>query len=222
MHPRAMSYPRRSTTATPVRSPPGCVPPTHLRTSSTPTARRSTTSSTGASTEGHFGLYRWNMAPGPGGPDLHFHRTISETFFILSGTVTLGDGAKTVAARPGDHLYVPPWRPAQLQERHRRAGLDAAAVLAGCPTRGILRGPARLAERMKNVSLIVRWKCRSGAARAGRHVPAVEAETPFGARTGGEVVDRRAVGVDEVRQVCRSDAGGRRPRRSRRGRSASG
>jgi quercetin dioxygenase-like cupin family protein len=63
---------------------------------------------TGASTDGHFGLYRWNMAPGPGGPALHFHRTFSESFFILSGTVTLGDGAKELQASPGDYLHVPP------------------------------------------------------------------------------------------------------------------
>jgi mannose-6-phosphate isomerase-like protein (cupin superfamily) len=63
---------------------------------------------TGASTDGGFGLYRWNMAPGPGGPDLHFHRTMSESFFILSGVVTLGDGAKEVDAQSGDYLYVPP------------------------------------------------------------------------------------------------------------------
>ena len=39
---------------------------------------------------------------------LHFHRTFSESFFVLTGTVTLGDGAKTVDAGPGDYLYVPP------------------------------------------------------------------------------------------------------------------
>lgn len=63
---------------------------------------------TGADTGGRFGLYRWNMAPGPGGPALHFHRTFSESFFILTGTVTLGDGAKELRASPGDYLHVPP------------------------------------------------------------------------------------------------------------------
>ena len=63
---------------------------------------------TGPSTDGHFGLYRWNMAPGPGGPALHFHRTFSESFFILAGTVTLGDGAKELQASSGDYLHVPP------------------------------------------------------------------------------------------------------------------
>jgi mannose-6-phosphate isomerase-like protein (cupin superfamily) len=63
---------------------------------------------TGASTDDGFGLYRWTIAPGPGGAKLHFHRTISESFFVLTGTVTLGDGAKTVDATPGDYLFVPP------------------------------------------------------------------------------------------------------------------
>jgi mannose-6-phosphate isomerase-like protein (cupin superfamily) len=63
---------------------------------------------TGASTDGGFGLYRWNMLPGPGGAPLHFHRTISESFYVLSGTVTLSDGERDVRAGAGDYLYVPP------------------------------------------------------------------------------------------------------------------
>jgi mannose-6-phosphate isomerase-like protein (cupin superfamily) len=62
---------------------------------------------TGASTDGEFGLYRWEMGPGPGGPDAHFHKTISESFFVLSGTVRLYDGARWVDATPGDFLFVP-------------------------------------------------------------------------------------------------------------------
>src|SRR5689334_21866393 len=37
---------------------------------------------TGASTHGLFGLYRWEMGPKPSGPDPHFHRSISESFYI--------------------------------------------------------------------------------------------------------------------------------------------
>ena len=47
---------------------------------------------TGASTDGHFGLYRWEMPDTRGGPPPHFHRSISESFFVLSGTVGLYDG----------------------------------------------------------------------------------------------------------------------------------
>jgi mannose-6-phosphate isomerase-like protein (cupin superfamily) len=62
---------------------------------------------TGASTNGQFGLYRWEMGPKPGGPDPHFHRTISESFYILDGTVSLYNGTKWIDANPGDFLYVP-------------------------------------------------------------------------------------------------------------------
>lgn len=62
---------------------------------------------TGASTDGQFGLYRWEMGPGRGGPDPHFHRSISESFYVLSGTVRLHDGRGWVDGRPGDFLYVP-------------------------------------------------------------------------------------------------------------------
>ncbi len=44
---------------------------------------------TGASTLGHFGLYRWYARPRAPGPMAHFHKTMSESFFILSGTVRL-------------------------------------------------------------------------------------------------------------------------------------
>ena len=62
---------------------------------------------TGASTHGMFGLYRWDMAATPSGPDPHFHRSISESFFILRGAVRLFNGERWIDAAPGDFLYVP-------------------------------------------------------------------------------------------------------------------
>lgn len=62
---------------------------------------------TGATTDGQFGLYRWDMGPGPSGPDAHFHRTISESFYVLSGTVRLYDGQSWRDGAPGDFLFVP-------------------------------------------------------------------------------------------------------------------
>lgn len=62
---------------------------------------------TGATTDGRFGLYRWDMGPEPAGAMPHFHRTISESFFVLSGTVQLFDGASWLTSGPGDFAYVP-------------------------------------------------------------------------------------------------------------------
>ena len=61
---------------------------------------------TGELTRGQFGLYRWEMAATPGGPGPHFHRTISESFFVLAGTVQLYDGIRWTAATAGDFLFV--------------------------------------------------------------------------------------------------------------------
>ncbi len=61
----------------------------------------------GESTGGEFGLYRWEMAASPSGPEPHFHKTISESFYVLSGSMRLYDGASWVDGKPGDFLFVP-------------------------------------------------------------------------------------------------------------------
>jgi len=62
---------------------------------------------TGASTAGRFGLYRWDAGPQSGGAAPHFHRTMSESFFVVSGRVELYDGSQWVDAGPGDFVHVP-------------------------------------------------------------------------------------------------------------------
>jgi mannose-6-phosphate isomerase-like protein (cupin superfamily) len=62
---------------------------------------------TGDQTGGSFGLYRWDMGAEPSGPAAHFHRTITESFFVLDGTVRVYDGKAWVDAGPGDFLHVP-------------------------------------------------------------------------------------------------------------------
>jgi mannose-6-phosphate isomerase-like protein (cupin superfamily) len=61
----------------------------------------------GSLTGGRFGLFRWDMAAGTKGAGAHFHRTFSESFFILSGTVRLYNGDRWVGATAGDFMYVP-------------------------------------------------------------------------------------------------------------------
>ena len=62
---------------------------------------------TAAQSAGEFGLYRWDFGEQAGGPAPHFHRSISESFLVLSGIVTLFDGVKGHEAGPGDFLLVP-------------------------------------------------------------------------------------------------------------------
>ncbi|WP_176741123.1 cupin domain-containing protein [Streptomyces agglomeratus] len=47
------------------------------------------------------------MSRGPGGQRTHFHKTISESFFILDGTERLFNGVDWVDAKKGDFLFVP-------------------------------------------------------------------------------------------------------------------
>ncbi|HEX3548700.1 MAG TPA: hypothetical protein VHU62_19355 [Mycobacterium sp.] len=61
---------------------------------------------TGATTDGDFGLYRWEMAGPPGGPAPHFHRSITESFYVLSGTVGIYDGGGWSDSVPGDYFFV--------------------------------------------------------------------------------------------------------------------
>ncbi|MFJ4406640.1 cupin domain-containing protein [Streptomyces sp. NPDC088910] len=48
------------------------------------------------------------LQPRRDGPDPHFHRTMSEAFYVLSGVVRLNDGTGWTDAHAGDYLYVPP------------------------------------------------------------------------------------------------------------------
>ena len=62
---------------------------------------------TGDQTGTGFGLYRWTFGPDESGPDPHFHRSITESFYVLSGEVELFDGAGWRTGHPGDFMFVP-------------------------------------------------------------------------------------------------------------------
>lgn len=62
---------------------------------------------TSADTNGLFGLYRWTFGKEETGAATHFHRSITEQFYVLSGEVQLFDGKAWRTGRPGDFFYVP-------------------------------------------------------------------------------------------------------------------
>lgn len=99
---------------------------------------------TGASTHGQFGLYRWDFKGPPSGPDPHFHRAISESFFILSGTVRLFNGQQWIDATQGDFLYVPE---GGVHAFRNESGAPASMLLLfapGAPREGYFEGLAGL------------------------------------------------------------------------------
>lgn len=62
---------------------------------------------TGAQTRGDFGLFEVTLGPGGGGPGPHLHRTFSESFHVLEGSLAVRDGGTWTTAGPGDLVYVP-------------------------------------------------------------------------------------------------------------------
>jgi len=62
---------------------------------------------TGALTRGLFGLYRWESGPRSGGPAPHFHRTFTESFYVLAGNVRIYDGRAWIETHPGDFVHIP-------------------------------------------------------------------------------------------------------------------
>lgn len=107
---------------------------------------------TGASTHGQFGLYRWDMGPEPAGPASHFHRTISESFFVLSGTVELFDGDTWASANAGDFLFVPE---GGLHGFHNGSGAPASMLILfapGAPREGYFEGLAEIGASGRRLS----------------------------------------------------------------------
>jgi len=107
---------------------------------------------TGATTSGRFGLYRWDMGPEPGGAKAHYHRTISESFFVLSGAVQLYDGTDWAEGRPGDFLYVPE---GGLHGFRNESGEPASLLILfapGAPREAYFEGLVALAEGRWNPS----------------------------------------------------------------------
>lgn len=99
----------------------------------------------GDQTGGLFGLYRWEMGPARSGPGPHFHRTIAESFYVLSGTIEIYDGRAWQETHSGDFVHVP----AGGIHGFRNASGEAASMLIhfvpGAPREGYFEGLAEFA-----------------------------------------------------------------------------
>jgi mannose-6-phosphate isomerase-like protein (cupin superfamily) len=101
---------------------------------------------TGATTNGQFGLYRWEMGPARSGPDPHFHRSISESFYILAGTVRIYNGTEWINTYPGDFVHVPE---GGIHGFRNESGEPATMLLhfgPGAPREGYFEGLLRIGE----------------------------------------------------------------------------
>jgi mannose-6-phosphate isomerase-like protein (cupin superfamily) len=97
-------------------------------------------------TDGDYGLYRVDLAPHAGGPGPHFHRAMSEAFFVLSGSMKLYDGTNWVDGGQGDFLYVPP---GGIHGFRNEADEPASVLMLfapGAPREHYFEGLAKLSE----------------------------------------------------------------------------
>ncbi|MGV0740759.1 cupin domain-containing protein [Mycolicibacterium sp. XJ870] len=97
-------------------------------------------------TNGDYGLYRVDISPQGGGPGPHFHRAMSEAFFVLSGTVRLYDGKDWTDGNQGDFLYVPP---GGIHGFRNEADAQASLLMLfapGAPREAYFEGFAQLAD----------------------------------------------------------------------------
>jgi quercetin dioxygenase-like cupin family protein len=84
----------------------------------------------GSVTNGQFGLFVWDMRPQAGGPSGHFHKTFSESFYILAGKVRLYNGDRWVEATAGDFFHVPA---GGIHGFHNDSDADASMIIVFAP-----------------------------------------------------------------------------------------
>lgn len=95
---------------------------------------------------GLFGLYRWEMSGEPSGPGPHFHRSLTESFYVLAGTVRIYDGRRWIEASEGDFVHVPE---GGVHGFRNESGAPASMLIhfaPGAPREAYFEGTARLSR----------------------------------------------------------------------------
>lgn len=101
---------------------------------------------TGSQTAGAYGLFRWDMTGEESGPSPHFHKHISEAFYVLDGSIQLYDGESWTEGGPGDFLHVPPHG---VHAFRNRSGAPASMLILfvpGAPREEYFRALAEIAS----------------------------------------------------------------------------
>jgi len=85
------------------------------------------------------------MGPAPSGPGPHFHRSLAESFYVLTGTIRIYDGTGWIDTLPGDFIHVPP---GGLHGFRNESGAPASMLIhfaPGAPREGYFEGLAEFA-----------------------------------------------------------------------------
>jgi mannose-6-phosphate isomerase-like protein (cupin superfamily) len=100
---------------------------------------------TGKGTRGLFGLFRMELGPEKSGPGPHFHRTMTESFYVLSGALRIYDGRQWIDTQPGDFVHVPE---GGIHGFRNESGQPASFLIhfaPGAPREAYFEGSARFA-----------------------------------------------------------------------------
>jgi len=97
-------------------------------------------------TDGDYGLYRVDLAPKAGGPGPHFHRSMSEAFFVLAGRMRLYDGRDWIDGGQGDFLFVPPGGVHGFRNEDDAPASVLMLFAPGAPREHYFEGLAQLAD----------------------------------------------------------------------------
>lgn len=101
---------------------------------------------TGERSDGVLGIYRWNMGPEPSGATPHFHRSFSESFYVLDGTIRVFDGDEWFDTHRGDYVHAPP---GGLHGFRNESGEPASMLILfapGAPREAYFEGLLTLSE----------------------------------------------------------------------------
>jgi mannose-6-phosphate isomerase-like protein (cupin superfamily) len=101
---------------------------------------------TGKTTRGLFGFYRWEMPAEPSGPGPHFHRTITESFYVHAGAIRIYDGREWVDTQPGDFFHIPE---GGLHGFRNESGAPASMLIHFAPGRARAISRATLGSPVK-------------------------------------------------------------------------
>ncbi len=95
---------------------------------------------------GDYGLYRVELGPRAAGAAAHYHKAISEAFYVLTGGMRLYDGDKWVDATQGDFLFVPPGGIHGFRNETDDAAEFLILFAPGAPREAYFEGLKHLAE----------------------------------------------------------------------------
>lgn len=101
---------------------------------------------TGKLTRGLFGMYRWEFGQEKSGPGPHFHRTITESFYVLSGTIRVSNGREWVDAHAGDFMHVPEGGIHGFRKESDEPASMLIHFAPGAPREAYFEGNARFAR----------------------------------------------------------------------------